>query len=119
LGEREVSIYDLSDTVFSFIKEIFRKRKWEKLTEGAPAPYVEIIMEFYANCEPFDLDDKSITSKIRGQTLTLSPYIIRDFYSLPKVNNPGFPYKGIRVTSKIQMSDLLIGLKGPKWTANS
>jgi hypothetical protein len=47
LREREVSIIHLSNTALAFIKEIFRKRKWEKLTEGAPGPYMEIMREFY------------------------------------------------------------------------
>jgi hypothetical protein len=93
LGEHEVSIRDLYDTIFAFIEEIFRKRKWKKLTKGIPIPYIEIVREFYANCEPFDLDDKSITFKERDQTLTLFPYIIRDFYDLPKVSILSFPYK--------------------------
>jgi hypothetical protein len=53
LGEHEVSIRDLYDTIFAFIEEIFRKRKWKKLTKGIPIPYIEIVREFYANCEPF------------------------------------------------------------------
>jgi hypothetical protein len=47
LREREVSIIHLSNTALAFIKEIFRKRKWEKLIEGASGPYMEIMREFY------------------------------------------------------------------------
>jgi len=36
------------------------------LTEGALAPYMEIEREFYANCDSFDLDEKSITFQERG-----------------------------------------------------
>jgi hypothetical protein len=100
LGEHEVSIRDLYDPIFAFIEEIFRKRKWKKLTKGIPIPYIEIVREFYANCESFDLDDKSITFKERDQTLTLFPYIIRDFYDLPKVSILSFPYKEIGTPSK-------------------
>jgi hypothetical protein len=34
LGEYEVSISDLSDTAFTFIEEIFSKRKWKNLIKG-------------------------------------------------------------------------------------
>jgi len=47
LREREVSIIHLSNTALAFIKEIFRKRKWEKLTKGALGPCMEIMREFY------------------------------------------------------------------------
>ena len=47
LREREVSIIHLSNIVVAFIEESFRKRKWENLTEGEPAPYMEIMREFY------------------------------------------------------------------------
>jgi hypothetical protein len=47
LREREVSIIHLSNIALAFIKEIFRKRKWEKLTKGAPGPCMEIMREFY------------------------------------------------------------------------
>jgi hypothetical protein len=99
LGEYEVSISDLSDTAFAFLEEIFRKKNG-KLTKGALAPYMEIIREFYVNYDSFDLDKKSITSKVRGQTLALSPFVIRDLYGMPKVSNSSFPFKGIRTPSK-------------------
>jgi hypothetical protein len=90
------------------------------LTQGAPAPYVKIVREFYAKYDPFDLDEKSITSKVRGQTLTLSPpFIIRDLYGMPEISNSGFPFKGIGALSKTQMSNLFIRPNGPKWTMKS
>jgi hypothetical protein len=33
LGEREVLINNLSDPTFIFIKDIFKKRQWDKLIE--------------------------------------------------------------------------------------
>jgi len=66
-----------------------------KVDSRGPAPYVKIVREFYAKYDMFDLDEKSITSKVRGLTLTLSPFIIRDLYGMPKISNSGFPFKGI------------------------
>jgi len=65
-GECEVSISNLSDIVFTFIEEIFTKKQMGKVDSRAPAPYVKIVREFYAKYDMFDLDEKSITSKVRG-----------------------------------------------------
>jgi len=89
------------------------------LTKGALALYMKIMREFYVKYDSFDLDEKSITSKMRGQTLALTPSVIRDLYGMPKVSNSSFPFKGIRTTSKTQMSNLFIGPIGPKWIVNS
>ena len=78
----------------------FLEKKNGKLTKRALAPYMEIMREFYVNYDSFDLDKKSITSKVRGQTLALSPFVIRDLYGMPKVSNSSFPFKGIRTPSK-------------------
>lgn len=37
-----------------------------KVDSRAPAPYVKIVREFYAKYDMFDLDEKSIISKVRG-----------------------------------------------------
>jgi hypothetical protein len=94
-----------------FIEDIFNKRQWCKLIEGASTPYVEVITEFYANCEHFKIDDHSITFTVRGQTLELSPVIIRKLYEISKIIDLGFFYKGIRSLSNTQMSDWFIGPK--------
>jgi hypothetical protein len=73
---------------------------------------MESVREFYANCDPFDLVENSITSKIRGQTFTLSSSIIRDLYGMLKVSNLGFSFKGIGTPSKTQINDLFIGPNG-------
>ena len=65
LSEREVSVCDLSDSIFMFMEEIFKKRKWGKLTKGALTLHVKVVREFYANYECFILDDHFITSTIR------------------------------------------------------
>jgi hypothetical protein len=111
LGEREVSVCDLSDPIFVFIKDIFKKRQWGELTEEAPTPYIEVVKEFYVNYESFNLDDCSITSTIKGKTLEL--------YKLLEITDPGFSYKGIRASSKTQMRDLFVDPIRPKWCAKS
>jgi hypothetical protein len=58
------------------------KKQWGKLIKGASALYVEEVRKFYVNCEPFNLNDHSIT-------FTISCLL------LPEIINPGFSYKGI------------------------
>lgn len=98
------------------IEDIFNKRQWCKLIEGASAPYIEVVREFYANCEHFKIDDYSITSIVRGQILELFSVIIRKLYGIPKIIDLGFFYKGKRSLSNTQMSDWFIGPKWPKWS---
>jgi hypothetical protein len=75
-----------------FIEDIFNKRQWCKLIEGASAPYIEVVREFYANCEHFKIDDCSITSTVRDQILELSSVIIRKLYGMTKIIDLGFFY---------------------------
>jgi hypothetical protein len=109
-------INNLSDPTFIFIKDIFKKRKWDKLIEWAHALYVEVIRKFYVNYKPFNLDDHSITSTIRGQTLELTPVVIRKLYKLLKITHLDFSYQGIGAPLKNQMSDLFVDPKGSKWS---
>ena len=94
LGEREVLINNLSDLTFIFIKDIFKKRQWDKLIEWAHALYVEVIMKFYANYKPFNLDDHSITSTIRGQTLELTLLSLESYINYLKSHILTFLIKG-------------------------
>jgi len=95
MGEREVSITDISDPTFVFIEDIFKKRQWGKLTKRSLAPYVEVVREFYTNYEPFNLDYHCTTSIIKGQTIEFSSGVIKKLYELLEIINPSLPYKGI------------------------
>ena len=77
LGERDVLVSDLLDPTSTFIKDIFMKKKkqWGKLTEEASALYVEEVMKFYVNCEPFNFNDHSITFSISCLLLSLKSYM--------------------------------------------
>jgi hypothetical protein len=66
---------------------------------------------FFSIFKPFNLNDHSITSTAKGQTLELSHVVIKKLYKLLKITNPGFSYKGIRASSKTQMSDLFVSFK--------
>ena len=102
MGEIEGLISELSDPTFAFIKDIFKKRQQGKLNEKELAPYVEVVREFYANYEPFHLDDYSITSIIRDQTLKFSPTVIKKLYELHEIIDPDFPYKKIGALQRLR-----------------
>lgn len=95
IGEREVSVTDLSNPTFVFIEDIFKKRQQGKLTKGSLAPYIKVVREFYTNYEPFNLDYHCITSIVKGQTLEFSPGVIKKLYELLGIIDPSLPYKGI------------------------
>jgi len=93
LREREVSVSDLSDLAFMFIEDIFKRRQWGELTKGTPDLSIKVLKKFYVNYEPSNLDDHSITFTVRGQTLELSPVVIRKLYELPEIKILAFPIK--------------------------
>jgi hypothetical protein len=102
LGEREVLVSDLSNPIFAFIEDMFKKIQWRELNKKALTPYIEVVREFYANCESFNLDDYSITSTIKIKTLKLSLTNIRKLYKLLEMTDPNFPYKGIRALFRLR-----------------
>ena len=102
MGEIEVSISELSNLIFAFIKGIFKKRQQGKLNEKALAPYVEVVGEFYANYKPFHLDNYYITFIIRDQTLKFSSTIIKKLYELYEIIDPDFPYKKIKALQRLR-----------------
>ncbi|KAG6675550.1 hypothetical protein I3842_15G108700 [Carya illinoinensis] len=119
LGEREVSIHDFPSDDFQIIRHIFIERGWEKLTHALPTPCVEVVQEFYSNIAHFNLDDHSIISTVRGIQIEVSPAILRNLFTLPEVESPLYPYKGMGAPTKTAMRNLFVGLTGPKWTAKT
>ncbi|KAG6641190.1 hypothetical protein CIPAW_09G056200 [Carya illinoinensis] len=119
LGEREVSIHDFPSDDFQIIRQIFIERGWEKLTHALPTPCVEVVREFYSNIAHFNLDDHSIISTVRGIQIEVSPAILRNLFTLPEVESPLYPYKGMGAPTKTAMRNLFVGLTGPKWTAKT
>jgi hypothetical protein len=87
-------INNLSDPTFIFIKDIFKKRQWDKLIEWAHALYVKVIRKFYANYKPFNLNDHSITSTIKGQTLELTLLSLEIYINYLKSHILTFLIKG-------------------------
>ena len=83
LVESEVLVSDLSESIFVFIEDIFKKRQLDELNKEEPTPHVELGREFYTNHESFNLDDHSITFIIRGQTLEFSLIVVIKLYELP------------------------------------
>ncbi|XP_042974151.1 uncharacterized protein LOC122305633 isoform X1 [Carya illinoinensis] len=119
LGEWEVSIHDFPSDDFQIIRHIFIERGWEKLTHALPTPCVEVVREFYSNIAHFNLDDHSIISIVRGIQIEVSPAILRNLFTLPEVESPLYPYKGMGAPTKTAMRNLFVGLTGPKWTAKT
>ncbi|KAG6703619.1 hypothetical protein I3842_07G093600 [Carya illinoinensis] len=119
LGEREVSIHDFPSDDFQIIRHIFIERGWEKLTHALPTPCVEVVWEFYSNITHFNLDDHSIISTVRGIQIEVSPAILCNLFTLPEVESPLYPHKGMGAPTKTAMRNLFVGLTGPKWTAKT
>jgi hypothetical protein len=93
LREREVLVNDLFYLTFVFIEDIFKRRQWGQLTKETPDPSIEVSKEFYANYEPSNLDDHSITFTVRGKTLELPHVVIGKLYELPEIKILAFPIK--------------------------
>ena len=83
LVESEVLVSNLSESIFVFVEDIFKKKQLDKLNKEEPTPHVELGREFYTNHESFNLDDHSITFIVRGQTLEFSLIVIIKLYKLP------------------------------------
>ncbi|KAG6679153.1 hypothetical protein I3842_14G116000 [Carya illinoinensis] len=119
LGEREVSINDFLTDDFQIIRRVFIERGWEKLTHAFPTPCVKVVRKFYSNITHFNLDDHSIISIVRGIQIEVSPAILRSLFTLPEVESPLYPYKGMGAPTKTAMRNLFVGPTGPKWTAKT
>ena len=104
LGERKVSVSDLSNPVFAFIEDIFKKMHQGKLKKKTPTLYVKIVKSFMPIISPYFHYQRS--------TIELSSIVISNLYDIYKITNLGFPYKEIGASSKNHMSDLFFGLTG-------